>query len=197
VPYKKSFQRTFEVPDGDKFFRHNFDETDIDSRNFIFNTKEISIILYIMLLAMIFLSVADKIFVCKRCQKEDGFFKKYLKNFKYNAFLRFGVEAYLPFIVSAFVTIRTGSTSTPFSMLSKILAFVFAVLLAYLLLFSLYLVIFRYNLLFTPKYKEKFGALYEEQKAESKIALLYHFFFMLQRFYLAAVIVFGTEYPLF
>lgn len=115
-----------------------------------------------MLLAMLFFAVADKIFVCKGCQKEDGFFKKYLKNFKYNAFLRFGVEAYLPAIASAFVTIRTGSTATPFSMLSMILAYCATILLVYLLVFCTFIVTVRYNLLLTPKYKEKFGSLYLE-----------------------------------
>jgi len=147
VPYNELIDERVDAPDGDTVFRYNFRETDIYSRNFIYNTKEISIIFYLILLSMLFFATADKIFVCKRCQKEDGFFKKYLRRFKYNAFLRFGVEAYLPAIAAAFVTIRAGDHSTPFSKTSTVLSYVTVVLLVYLLGFSIYLVGFCFHLL--------------------------------------------------
>ena len=145
-----------------------------------------------MFLVLFFLSIADSLFCCKSWQKPKGFFKKHLKHFKYNAFLRFSIEIYLPLTCACFLTLRSGSRSASFSAFGYFLAGFILILQVYVLGFATWLVTVKFDQLKDKKVKSKFGSIYKEMKMESKIAVLYHSFFMLQRLLIATVLVFAT-----
>ena len=111
----------------------------------------------------------------------------------YNAYLRFGLEAYLELSLSSILRFRNFTFGTSSENFHSIFAMIlFAAVLAYLA-FSLFFLQSRHMILDTKEARNRYGGLFLALKTRERSAILSPFIFMLRRLLLAGILVSWSE----
>ena len=171
----------------------NFSELGQPSRNFVINSLEVLASIGIILGSYIVYKSLNYFY-----KKKTLYFTRKLRAYKFRVILRFLLEAYLPILVSIYITFASANQlKTGFDKFSLFMCIVFSIILAVFTLFTLtFLFRRRKSIRFADEgYIEKYKTFFKEIRLEDPWAVQAYSFFILRRIVYATVIVFVYKYP--
>eukprot|EP00347_Sterkiella_histriomuscorum_P013348 403365056 len=171
----------------------NFEDSNYDSTNFFFTQTDIFI--FAILFIVFFMLFVFLHFILR---SKTQFFYELIKDYKYNLFIRFGIETYLPVLVSCLITIKGAILGNTFEYASLCMAGFFWLLYTIFFIYTWVFLITKYNMFKDTQedkelkkfYKTRYNSYYSELELSRLRNVLYYPIFLTHRSIIAYMLIF-------